>query len=74
MGASDDSVSSISGPVSVPCLVVSLRPGLAWSVIYVLLGHMLGDITFIYLFNNQHSVYSPVSLHHYLLSTPIVHS
>ena len=44
---------------SVPCLVVSLRPGLAWSVIYVLLSHMLVDITFIYLF-------SPLHHYHYL--------
>ena len=39
MGASDDSVSSISGPASVPCLAVSLRP--PCSLIYVPLSHML---------------------------------
>ena len=46
---------------------LSSRLAPPWSVIYVLLSHMLVDITFIYLFNNQQSL---PTFHYYLLSPP----
>ena len=43
---------------------MSSRLAPPWSVIYVLLSHMLVDITFIYLANNQQSIlYRPSTVH-----------